>query len=108
MSIENQETTPLTLGFIGGSLLTPVGVPGAPNPPVILRNLTTTRYGSSLPAGSSETFPYSFATEMLPQDLTLSLSAVIQNEKGSVYTYQFYNNTVSVVEAPSSIFDPQM
>ncbi|KAF4553821.1 Translocon-associated protein (TRAP) alpha subunit-like protein [Elsinoe fawcettii] len=108
VSVKNEETSPVSLAFIGGSLLTPVGVPGAPSPPQILRNLTTTRYGSEIQAGQAESFSYSFVNEMHPQDLTLALTAVIQDQKGAVYTYQFFNQTVSVVEAPSSIFDPQV
>ncbi|TKX22106.1 translocon-associated protein (TRAP), alpha subunit [Elsinoe australis] len=108
VSIKNEETEPVDLAFIGGSLLTPIGVPGAPSPPQILRNLTTTRYGSKIQAGQSESFSYSFVNEMHPQDLTLALTAIIQDTKGSVFPYQFYNQTVSVVEAPSSIFDPQI
>ncbi|PNS19385.1 Increased recombination centers protein 22 [Sphaceloma murrayae] len=108
VSIKNEETTPVDLAFIGGSLLTPMGVPGAPNPPQIMRNLTTTKYGSKIQAGQAESFSYSFVNEMHPQDLTLALTAIVQDSKGAVYTYQFYNQTVSVVEAPSSIFDPQI
>lgn len=88
--------------------MTPVGVPGAPVPPQIVRNLTATRYDVSVPAGEKETLTYSFATEMHPQDLTLNLAAVLQSASGSVFSKQVYNETVSIVEAPSSFFDPQM
>lgn len=83
-------------------------MPGAPSPPAIVRNLTATRYDLSIPAGEKETLSYSFATEMHPQDLTLNIAAVIQDSVGTVYTAQAYNETVSVVEAPTSFFDPQM
>ncbi|GAM90610.1 hypothetical protein ANO11243_086550 [Dothideomycetidae sp. 11243] len=107
VSIQNEEPEPVELVVVGGALLTPEGVPGAPSPPQILRNLTATRYGSSVPGGESESFTYTFANEMHPQDLTLRLSAVVQS--GNVmYTYNFFNQTVSVVEAPTSIFDPQI
>jgi len=85
-----------------------MGVPGAPSPPIVLRNLTTTRYGATIPAGESESLTYTFANEMHPQDVTLNLAAIIQNSEGLQFTQQFFNETVSVVEAPSSIFDPQM
>lgn len=88
--------------------MTPIGVPGAPDPPQILRNLTAQRFAIQIPAGEKETLTYSFATEMHPQDLTLALAAVLQDKDGLVFTNQFYNETVSVVEAPTSIFDPQM
>ena len=108
LSIANHETAPVHLRYVGGSLLTRSGVPGAPDPPVALRNLTVSRYDILIPAGEKETATYSFATEMHPQDLTLNLAAVIQNDAGMIYTTQAYNGTVSVVEAPMSIFDPQM
>ncbi|KAL1302382.1 hypothetical protein AAFC00_002785 [Neodothiora populina] len=109
LSIANNEPEAINLLFVGGSLLTPVGVPGAPEPPVIVRNLTAARYDVTIPAGEKETLTYSFATEMHPQDLTLNLAAVLQNAAGhGVYTSQFYNETVSVVEAPTSFFDPQI
>ena len=108
VSIHNEEPAPIDLLFVGGSVLTPAGVPGAPSPPMILRNLTTTRYGVSIPAGESETFTYTFGNEMHPQDVTLNLAAIIQDSKEAVFTLQFYNETVSVVEAPTSFFDPQM
>jgi len=106
--VHNDEPAPIDLAFVGGSLLTPVGVPGAPSPPVLLRNLTAQRYAISIPAGESETLTYSFATEMHPQDLTLNLAAVLQKGDGTVFTKPFYNETISIVEAPTSIFDPQM
>jgi len=74
----------------------------------VIRNLTAQRYGVAVPAGQSETLTYSFATELHPQDLRLSLAAVIQDTKGNVFTKMVYNETVSVVEAPVSFFDPQM
>jgi hypothetical protein len=61
-----------------------------------------------IPAGEKETLTYSFATEMHPQDLRLTLAAILQNSEGNVFTKVVYNETVSVVEAPMSIFDPQM
>jgi len=108
VSVANHEPEPVKLLFVGGSLLSPSGVPGAPDPPVIIRNLTATRYDVSIPAGESETLTYSFATEMHPQDLALNLAAVLQNAEGTVYTKQFFNEAISVVEAPTSFFDPQM
>lgn len=108
LSVDNQEPEEVVLQFVGGSLMTPVGVPGAPSPPQIVRNLTAQRYGVSIPAGEGDTLTYTFVNEMHPQDLTLNLAAVIQNHRGDFFTKQVYNETVSVVEAPSSIFDPQM
>lgn len=74
----------------------------------VVRNLTTTSYGVEIPAGEKQTLPYSFATEMHPQDLQLSLASVISDSEGAFYTIQAFNGTVSVVEPEASIFDPQM
>jgi len=108
LSISNNEPAPVDFIYIGGSLLTPIGVPGAPNPPQVMRNLTAQKYAVTIPAGEQETLTYSFATEMHPQDLTLMLAAVLKNKEGALFTNQFFNETVSIVEAPTSIFDPQI
>jgi hypothetical protein len=108
LSISNNEPAPVDFILIGGSLLTPIGVPGAPDPPQIMRNLTAQKYAVQIPAGEKETLTYSFATDMHPQDLTLMLAAVLKNKDGALFTNQFFNETVSVVEPPTSIFDPQM
>lgn len=108
LDVHNQEPEAVQVLIVGGSLTTPVDVPGAPEVPVILRNLTAQRYGVSIPAGERESLTYSFATEMHPQDLRLNLAAVLQSSAGQIYTQQVYNETVSIVEAPISFFDPQM
>ena len=108
LEVANNEPQPITVAIVGGSLLTPVGMPGAPDPPQVVRNLTAARIGVQIPAGEKETVPYSFATELHPQDLTLNLVALLQNSEGAVFTKQVFNETVSVVEAPVSFFDPQM
>ena len=108
LDVKNNEPEPVAVAIIGGSLWTPFDVPGAPNPPQIVRNLTAQRYGLQIPAGESETVTYAFATELHPQDLRLNLAAVLQNSEGNVFTKMVYNETVSIVEAPVSFFDPQM
>jgi hypothetical protein len=116
LSISNNEPLPVTLQVVGGSLTTPIDVPGSPDPPVVLRNLTAQRYGVSIPAGEKESVTYTFATEMHPQDLRLNLAAILMRGgdgvndlgAGEVFSQMVFNETVSVVEAPMSIFDPQM
>ena len=108
LDVSNNEPEPVNVVIVGGSLVTPADVSGAPDPPVIVRNLTAQKYGVSVPAGESETLTYSFATELHPQDLTLHIACVLQNSEGSVFTKMVHNGTVSIVEAPTSIFDPQM
>lgn len=108
LDIANHEPLPITLQVVGGALTTPIDVPGAPMPPQVLRNLSATQYGLQIPAGESETVTYSFATELHPQDLRLNLLAVLSNSEGKAFSRAVYNETVSVVEAPVSFFDPQM
>ena len=91
--------------FIGGSLWATEDVAKGPQ---ILRNLTTTRYNVEILAGQKESISYNFVTELLPQDLKLNLAAVVTDTEGTAYTLQAFNETVSVVEPDTSIFDPQM
>ena len=107
LSFSNDETTPVNVAFIGGSLW-------GPNPKdqgqtsIIIRNVTSTRYNVQIPPGESESISYSFATELHPQDLRLNLVAVLTSDVGAVYTLQAYNETVSIVEPDASFFDPQL
>lgn len=103
LSITNDEPTPIGLSVVGGSLIQEAGGQSQ-----IIRNLTTQRYTIEIPAGEEETVPYTFSTELHPQDLKLNLVAVLKDNKNSFYTVSVYNETVSIVEAPTSFFDPQM
>lgn len=104
LSISNDEPEPIKVAFIGGSLWSDnVGQAS-----IIMRNLTTTRYNVEIPAGQKESLSYSFATDLHPQDLKLSLATVVSDSEGAFYTIQAFNETVSVVEPDTSIFDPQM
>jgi len=106
LSYSNNEPAPVTVNFIGGSLWT-ADLDSQGNPR-ILRNLTTTRYNLEIPAGGKESLSYSFATELHPQDLRLNLATVLSNGAGKFFTVQVYNETVSIVEQDTSIFDPQI
>ncbi|KAK3213725.1 hypothetical protein GRF29_28g744812 [Pseudopithomyces chartarum] len=103
LSIDNQEPQPITVSIVGGSLIKDAG-----DQTHILRNLTGQRYGLEIPAGEEQTLTYSFATEMHPQDVRLQLVAVLQDKKNNLFTLSAYNETVTIVEAPTSIFDPQI
>lgn len=105
LSISNEETTAVTVRMVGGSLWT---LPFGEQAPRIIRNLTLARPNVDIPAGEKESVSYVFSTELHPQDLQLNIAAVITDEKGAYYTLQAFNATVSVVEAPTSFFDPQM
>ena len=105
ISFNNKEPEPISVAFIGGSLWTPnLGAQGLQ----IIRNLTTTKYNVEIPAGQQESLSYSFATNLHPQDLYLNLMSVLENSQGAYYTLQVFNETVSVVEPDTSVFDPQM
>jgi hypothetical protein len=94
--------------MVGGSLwplqTTPVPASGA----AAIRNLTTQNFNLQIPAGKNQTVTYSFATELHPQDLKLLLAALVRDSKGVPYQIEAFNGTVSIVESPISIFDPQM
>jgi hypothetical protein len=108
ISIANGEVEPISVRMIGGSLW-PLDTTSAPTTgAVAIRNLTTQNLNTKIPAGENQTFTYSFATELHPQDLKLLLAAIIHDSKGVGYQVEAFNGTVSVVEAPISIFDPQM
>ena len=106
VSFSNDEPGPVTVAYIGGSLWTQD--PLNPDESRIVRNLTATRYNVEIPAGAKESLSYSFATELHPQDLRLSIVAILSDSDLAYYTLQPYNETVSIVEADTSIFDPQM
>jgi len=103
LSISNNEPKPIGVNIVGGSLLHE-----ANGQSQILRNLTVQKYSIEIPAGAEETVPYTFTTDLHPQDLRLQLIAVLRNSENAVFTVAAYNETVSIVERPTSIFDPQM
>ncbi|KAL9066205.1 MAG: hypothetical protein Q9161_007731 [Pseudevernia consocians] len=105
LSFSNEEPEPISVAFIGGSLWTTAFPQQGPQ---IVRNLTTTRYNVEIPAGQSESISYNFATELQPQDLKLNLAAVVTDSEGTPYTLAAFNETVSIVEPDTSIFDPQI
>ncbi|KAJ5121600.1 uncharacterized protein N7515_009561 [Penicillium bovifimosum] len=102
IAVSNDEPNPITVNFVGGSLRS------LNDQATIVRNLTATRYAIEVPAGSKETISYSFATEMHPQDLQLTLSAIVTDSEGRLAPIVAHNGTVSIVEADTSIFDPQI
>ncbi|KAL3478634.1 translocon-associated protein, alpha subunit [Aspergillus californicus] len=102
VTFTNNEESAITVNFIGGTLST------LDEDSKLVRNLTATRYSVEIPAGEKESLSYSFATEMHPQDLRLSLASVISDGEGQFFTVYAYNGTVSVVEPETSFLDPQI
>jgi hypothetical protein len=103
LSISNNEPTPIGVTIVGGSLLEEQNGESR-----VVRNLTAQKYSIEIPAGAEETVPYTFTTELHPQNLRLQLVAVLKDNKNTLITVPVYNETVSVVEAATSFFDPQM
>ncbi|CZT06462.1 related to signal sequence receptor alpha chain [Rhynchosporium agropyri] len=109
LDFTNSEPEAVTISLIGGSLSTLKKLPAdAPPNAHVVRNLTATRYDLLVPAGEKATLPYSFVNDLNPTSLRLNLIAVIASKAGNVYQVQAYNETVTVVEAATSIFDPQI
>ncbi|TVY27242.1 Increased recombination centers protein [Lachnellula hyalina] len=109
LDFTNSEPDAVQIAVIGGALTTlqPLA-PETPASAAIIRNLTGTRYDVEIPAGEKLTLPYTFTTDLNPQDLRLNLLAVVMSKAGEIYQVQAFNETVSVVEAATSIFDPQI
>jgi hypothetical protein len=109
LEFTNKEKKAIEVAVVGGALLTLDQLPegSAPNSGIV-RNLTSAKYGLSIPAGEKQTVPYTFTTDLHPADLRLQIVAVVQSSEGAVYQLQAFNETISVVEAPTSFFDPQM
>ena len=109
VEIKNQEDGPIEIAFVGGSLKTTQPLPeDAPASAAIIRNLTAIKYDVSIPAGEAKSLPFNFVLDMNPQDIVVELLAVVSNDKGQVFQVQVHNGLASIVEPPTSIFDPQM
>lgn len=45
---------------------------------------------------------------MHPQDVILILALMLKTAEGRLVTLTAYNQTIAVIEAPTSLLDPQM
>jgi len=109
IDITNHEPATIEVAIIGGALSTlqPLSPEMHPSAGILL-NLTSTKYGVPVPAGEKQSLPYTFVTDLMPQDLRLQIVAVVQDSEGQIYQVQAFNETVSVVEPATSLFDPQI
>lgn len=109
VDITNNEAEPIQVMFLGGALYTLAELPADSHPSAgILRNLSSVKYEATIPAGEKQSLPYSFALDMNPQDVRLNIMAVVTNGANQIFQVQVADQTVEIVEAPTSIFDPQM
>ncbi|KAI1422149.1 hypothetical protein F5Y12DRAFT_646682 [Xylaria sp. FL1777] len=109
IDITNNEDDPIQVAFLGGQLMTPGELsPDAPAYAAVLRNLSTVQYQATIPAGEKQSLPYSFVLDMEPQDVRLHLIGVILGASNQIFSVGVYDEVVSIVEAPTSFFDPQI
>jgi hypothetical protein len=111
LTLVNDEDAPVRVRLVGGSLwpLDVVDIAAGENSGRAVRNLTVVPLDALVAAkGGNLTVPYGFGVDMMPRDLRLLLAAIVADEKGVQYQIEAFNGTVSVVDAPISMFDPQM
>jgi hypothetical protein len=103
LTVQNQEPdATVKVVLLGAALWT---LPPDSQP---LRNLSLARANVEIPPGGSHRLEYVINTELHPQDLVLKISAIVEHPEGKYAEMTAFNEVVSIVEAPISIFDPQM
>jgi len=109
VEITNHEDEPITMAFMSGHLISTKELPeDAPLGSNVLRNLSSVRYEAVIPPGETQSLPYSFVLDMQPQDVRLQMMGVVMTSKNNIFQVETYNDIVSIVEAPTSILDPQI
>ncbi|CAD6498706.1 BgTH12-04367 [Blumeria graminis f. sp. triticale] len=109
LDLMNNEADKITLKMVKGSLSNIQRDPKVSKAGTdISRNLTSARYDVAIPAGQNQSIPFTFTTDLLPQDFNLSLIAIVINDEGKEYQVPAYNGTVSVVDPATSILDPKV
>ncbi|KAF7553641.1 hypothetical protein G7046_g7042 [Stylonectria norvegica] len=109
VEITNNEAKPIQLALLTGQLGSTKEVAAdVPAYKSILRNLTAVQYNLEIDAGEKKSVPFAFTQDMQPQDVLLQLVAVITDSDGNVFQVQAHSQTASIVEPPTSFFDPQI
>ncbi|EPS44733.1 hypothetical protein H072_1264 [Dactylellina haptotyla CBS 200.50] len=100
--VKNFEAEPIIIQAIGGQLR-------KLDRSDVLRNLTTAKVGTEVPADGVVNVPYSFVSNMHAQDVILELGLLLTSKKSErIIQYTAYNGTISVAEPPTSLLDPQI
>ncbi|ODA78343.1 hypothetical protein RJ55_05724 [Drechmeria coniospora] len=109
VDITNNEEEAINIAYVTGALSKPkqplLDTPFYEN---IVRNLSTMQYRLSVMPGETKQITYSFSLDMQPQDLLLTVAAVVTNSDGKAFQLDAHQGPVSVVEAPTSFLDPQI
>lgn len=109
VEITNNEPNAIQVVFVGGALSSTKELPaGSPSWESIVRNLTSTSYNLDIEAGEKKEVAYAFVQDMQPQDVLLNIVVVATDSAGGIYSLQAANQAASIVEPPTSFFDPQM
>ncbi|KAF8445277.1 hypothetical protein BGX38DRAFT_1064862, partial [Terfezia claveryi] len=101
VAVVNNEGETIGIQFLGGSLWdleTNANV----------RNLTKQVLAIELPKGQKANLPYTILVDMHPKNLRLNLQMILRSSEQKLVTATAYNSTVSIVEQPMSLLDPQL
>ncbi|RUS18271.1 translocon-associated protein, alpha subunit [Endogone sp. FLAS-F59071] len=102
VSFSNKDSANYTIGILSGAFVNPN------NFSQIVRNLTALRYETPINAGETIDIPFSFHSEIAPQDLGLVVLVDFVDAAGNNFRAVGFNSTVSIVDPPHSIFDIQL
>ncbi|GKT99341.1 signal sequence receptor alpha chain [Fusarium langsethiae] len=109
IEVTNQDANPIQVSFVSGSLNTLKDLPeDSPRYASIVRNLTAVQYNIEVAAGEKKELPFSFAQDMQPQEVRIELQALVSDSSGALHEVLVHNGSASIVEAPTSLLDPQI
>jgi len=102
INLQNNEIGTLGLDLVGGALWDA-------DHTKIVRNLSTVKvHHNKLEPEHSVIIPYTFTTDIYPQDVILELGLVATDPTGSKVSHTLFKGPLTVADPPTSIFDPQV